>query len=66
MTFWKRQKDKESNQASNSQRFAGGEEMNYRRAKGTFGTKDIFSILIVVVLDNCMHLSKLKIVHQRG
>lgn len=66
MTFWKRQNDKGRTQISNSQRFAVGEEIDYEGEKGTFGMKEISSVLIVVVIRQMYSFVKTQNVHRKG
>lgn len=63
MTFSKRQKDKERNYTSNSQRFEVEEEIDYMGAKGTFGTREVFSILIVLAIIQLRAFVKTQTVH---
>lgn len=63
MTFSKRQKDKERNYTSNSQRFEVEEEFDYIGAKGTFGTREVFSILIVLAIIQLRAFVKTRTVH---
>lgn len=63
MTFSERQKGKERNHTSNSQRFAVEEEIDYTGEKGTFGTREVFSILIVLAIIQLCAFVKTQTVH---
>lgn len=59
-------KGQRRNQTSNSQRFAVGDRNDCKGAEETFRMKEIFSILIVVLLHNCIHLSKVTLLTKNG
>ena len=59
MTFCKEQNSKDSKQMSGCQELGVGEGMTTKgRQRGILGLTALFSILMVVVIYNCVHLSK--------
>lgn len=62
----KKQNDKERNQINIPRGLQSGEETDYKGTTGTFGMREIFSILIVVVVTQLYAFVKIQMVHQNG